>query len=200
MNAKTLDQIREILANQNGLLLTSDLARLDIARTYLTILEKNGEIERIARGVYQARLAALEDELFVLQATHRASVYSHETALYLHDLSDRSPLAYSLSVPVGYHSAALRHADYKVFYVNRGLFDLGVVTVKSPHGNPIRVTGLERTICDAVRSRKQMDMQLVYDALKRYVTKTERNLDLLYRYAQAFRVQTVMRRYIEVLL
>jgi cobalamin biosynthesis Co2+ chelatase CbiK len=44
----------------------------------------------------------------------------------------------------------------------------------SPHGNPIRVTGLERTICDVLRSRNQIDIQLVYEALKRYENKKEK--------------------------
>ncbi len=194
-----LERTRKILEGQNGIILTSDLAKFNIPRTYLSILERNGEIERVSRGVYQAN-DSIEDELFSLQAIHRSSIYSHETALYLHDLTDRTPLRYSLSVPVGYHSVSLINGGYKIFYVNRNLFDLGVITMKSPHGNPIRTTNLERTICDVMRSRNQMDVQLVYEALKRYVSKNEMNIDLLYSYAERFRIQKIVREYIEVLL
>lgn len=194
-----LDRIRKILQDQYGTLLTSDLARFNIPRTYLSILERSGEIERVSRGVYQAT-SSMEDELFSFQSRYKSSIYSHETALYLHDLTDRTPLFYSISVPSGYHSAALKKSGCKVFYVNRNLFDLGVIAMKSAHGNEIRVTDLERTICDVVRSRNQMDMQLVYDALKRYVMKSDRNIDLVYSYAKRFRIQKVIREYIEVLL
>ncbi len=187
------------MASQNGTLLTSDLAKFNIPRTYLSIFVRNGEIERVSRGVYQAS-ASIEDELFILQASHRSSIYSHETALYLHDLTDRSPLRYSITVPVGYHSVSLIQDGHKIFYVNRNLFDTGVVTMKSAHGNPIRATGLERTICDIVRSRNQMEMPLVYGALRRYVKSTDRDIDLLYNYAGHFRVQKIIRQYIEVLL
>jgi predicted transcriptional regulator of viral defense system len=101
-----MEQIRQILIDQHGTLLTSNLAKLSIPRTYLSILERNGEIERVSRGVYRAS-AAIEDEMFSFQAIHKASIYSHETALFLHDLTDRTPLAYSVMVPIGYHSAAL---------------------------------------------------------------------------------------------
>ena len=194
-----LERMRTFLESQNGTLLTADLAKFHIPRTYLSILERNGEIERVSRGVYQAK-DAIEDELFSIQATSRSAVYSHETALYLHDLTDRPPLRYALSVPVGYHSVSLIKGSHKIFYVKRDLFDIGVVALKSPHGNPIRATSLERTICDVVRSRHQMDMQLVYQSLKRYVYKSERNIDLLYNYAERFRIQTIVREYIEVLL
>jgi len=193
------ERIKQILEDQHGTLLTSDLAKFNIPRTYLSILERNGEIERVSRGVYRAT-GSLEDEMFSLQAIYRSSIYSHETALYLHDLTDRTPLFYSISVPVGYHSVSLRWSGHKIFYVNRNLFDLGVISMKSPHGNEIRATNLERTICDVMRSRYRMDVQFVNQALKRYVSKKERNIDLLYRYANQFRIQKIVREYIEVLL
>jgi len=194
-----LEKTRKILEGQHGTLFTSDLAKFNIPRTYLTILEQNGEIKRVSRGVYQAT-NSLEDEWFSFQAIYSSSIYSHEIALYLHDLTDRTPLRFSVSVPVGYHTVSLSKSGHKIFYVNRKLFDLGVITMKSPHGNPIRATNMERTICDIVRSRNQIDTQLLYDALKRYVRKSEKNIDLLYSYAQKFRIQKIVREYIEVLL
>jgi predicted transcriptional regulator of viral defense system len=153
----------------------------------------------VSRGVYRAA-AAIEDELFSFQAIYQSSIYSHETALYLHDLTDRTPLFYSVTVPVGYHSISLIKSKHKIFYLNQALFDLGVSSMKSPHGNPIRTTGLERTICDILRSRNQIDIQLVYEALKRYVRRKERDIDLLYNYAKCFGIQKIAREYIDVLL
>ncbi len=194
-----LAQIRKLLSEQNGTLLTSDLAQLNIPRTYLSILEQNGEIERVTRGVFQTT-GSIVDELFVLQARYKSSIYSHETALYLHDLTDRTPLVYSFSVPVGYHSISLIESGHKIYYVSRKHVNLGVETIQSPQGNELRVTGLERTITDMIRSRNQMDVQAVNEALKRYVRRNDKNLYLLYDYARQFRVQKKVREYIEVLL
>ena len=194
-----LERMKQILKDQHGTLLTSDLAKLNIPRTYLAILERNGEIERVSRGVYRAA-AAIEDEMFSFQAIYKSSIYSHETALFLHDLTDRTPLAYSVTVPIGYHSASLHKSKHKVFYLNRALFDLGVISMRSLHGNLIRVTGLERTVCDILRNRNQVDIQLVYEALKRYVNRKEKNLDMLYTYAKRFGLQKIVRDYIEILL
>ena len=49
-----LEKVRNILKDQNGILLTSDLAKFGIRRTFLSILVKNGEVQRISRGVYSA--------------------------------------------------------------------------------------------------------------------------------------------------
>jgi predicted transcriptional regulator of viral defense system len=193
------EKIYKILKDQSGIIRTADLANFDIPRTYLSIMEKRGELERASWGVYQSP-SFIEDELFIFQSRHKASIYSHETALYLHDLTDRTPLSYSVSVPADYHAASFKESMHKVFYVKRTLLNLGVVTLQSPHGNTLRVTGIERTIVDILRSRSRIEDQLIFDTLKRYVRMKNRNIDLLYRYAQRFRVQSVLRPYMEVLL
>ena len=194
-----LEKIRKMLGDQNGVIITSDLAQFDIPRVYLSVLEQNGEIERVSRGVYKTP-SAMHDEMFIFQSKYKSSIYSHETALFLHDLTDRTPLHYSITAPSGYHSSSLSKSGHKIYYVNRKLLNLGVGKMQSPQENEIRVTNLERTICDILRSRNQMDIQYVTNALKRYVMRKEKNINLLYSYAKAFHVQKIVRQYIETLL
>ena len=105
MNVKNtlprIDKLRQIMNGRQGLLLTSDLASFNIPRAYLSIMEQNGEIERVSRGVYRSAATFIEDELFSFQSRYSSTIFSHETALYLHDLTDRAPLTYSISAPSG---------------------------------------------------------------------------------------------------
>ena len=197
--ANPLEKIRVLLKDQKGLLFTSDLVKHNISRTYLSIMEKKGEVQRISRGVYSAA-GNVMDEMMGLQARFREAIFSHETASYLLNLTDRTPLFYSLTVPSGYNATSLKSTGAKVYFVNRKLYSLGLTTVKSSHGNTIKTFNLERTICDLLRSRNQIDIQQVNDALKRYVQSKEKDLDLLYNYARQFRIQKMVREYIEVLL
>jgi hypothetical protein len=64
------EKIRNILKDQNGIILTSDLLKHGIPRTYLSILEKNGEIVRISRGVYSSA-NTLMDEMVAIQARYK---------------------------------------------------------------------------------------------------------------------------------
>lgn len=198
-NANPIVKLRDILKDQNGILLTSDLAKFGIPRTYLSILVKNGEIQRISRGVYSAANNII-DEMASIQARYKGAIFSHETALYLLGLTDRTPLFYSVTVPTGYNASPLKANLAKVYFVKRGLHLLGLLTMRSPHGNDIKTFNLERTICDVLRSRNQMDVQFVNEALKKYVIHKGRNIDQLYGYAKQFRIQKIVREYIEVLL
>lgn len=194
-----IERIRAIAKERNGLLLTSALLEYGIPRTYLSILEKKGEFQRISRGVYSAT-GYIVDEMVVIQARYKGALFSHETAAYLLDMTDRTPLFYSVTVPAGYNATSLKANRVKVYFVNRKLYRLGSIMLKSPHGNDIETFTLERTVCDVLRSRNQMDIQQVNEVLKRYVKKKERDLDLLYNYAMQFGIQKIVRAYIEILL
>jgi predicted transcriptional regulator of viral defense system len=196
---KPIDRIREILIEQNEILFTSDLAKLGIPRTYLSILEKTGEIQRVSRGVYSAA-NAITDQMAGLLSRYKTAIFSHETALYLWDLTDRIPLFYSVTVPTGYNANLLKAGRAKVYFVKRDLFSLGITTLKSSYGNDIKAYSLERTICDVIRSRNQMEVRFINEALKRYVGKKESNITLLYDYAEQFKIQKIVRTYLEILL
>ena len=197
--ANPIEKIRDILRDQNGILLTADLTKYGIPRTYLSILEKNGEVQRVSRGVYTAA-HYLIDEMVSIQSRYKGAIFSHETALYLLELTDRTPLFYSVTVPANYNATSLKASGAKVYFVNRGLYLFGLITMKSPHGNNIKAFDLERTICDVLRSRNQMDVQFVNETLKKYVVHQDRNIDRLYNYAMQFRIKKIVREYIEVLL
>lgn len=194
-----LERVRNIFKEQSGIVRPSDLLKYGIPRSYLSVLEKKGEIQRISRGIYSVAYD-LVDEMASIQARYKGAIFSHETALYLCELTDRTPLFYSVTVPAGYNATSLKASGVKVYFVNRALYALGAVAAKSPHGHDIRTFNLERTICDVLRSRNQLDVQFVSEALKRYVAKADKNIALLFHYAEHFRIQKIARQYLEVLL
>ncbi|MBN2501149.1 MAG: type IV toxin-antitoxin system AbiEi family antitoxin domain-containing protein [Anaerolineales bacterium] len=195
---RPIEKIRALIQERNGMLLTSDLTKNNISRKYLALMLNSGEIERVSRGVYVAT-EEIADEMFELQARFKQAIFSHGTALYLHDLTDRSPLAFTVTVPTEYNATSLKE-NCRVFFVNRNLHPVGSIIMQSPHGNDIQTYDMERTICDILRSRNKMDIQIVTDALKRYVEDRTKNLNLLYDYAKQFRIQKIVREYMEVLL
>lgn len=59
---------------------------------------------------------------------------------------------------------------------------------------------IERTICDLVRSRSNFEIQDFNSVLKTYVGKKDKDLNKLMEYAKAFRIDKIVRQYMEVLL
>ena len=83
---------------------------------------KNGKLERISHGVYST-LDALPDEMYCLLHRKTAIIFFHDTALFLHDLSDRDPLTYSVTVPNGYNTKNIKNEGVTVFSINKEFYE-----------------------------------------------------------------------------
>ena len=196
MYAETLQSLCE---QSGGILLTKDIVNAGVPSSYLTAFLRDGKLERVGHGVYITP-DVLEDKMFTLQARKNRLIYSHDTALFLHDLTDRDPLTYSVTVPTGYNTKRLTEEGLSVFSIKPDLYGMGITTAQSPFGRPIRAYDAERTLCDMLRSRHQMDGALFPEALKRYVRRKNKNIPLLMRYAESLRIDKLLRQYLEVLL
>jgi predicted transcriptional regulator of viral defense system len=192
-------ELRLLLDENNGTITNIQANEAGISRERLRLLVNAGELERVAAGVYIST-DTLPDKMYVEQKRKPRLIYSHETALFLHDLTDRDPIGYSVTVPRGYNTMAVSEAGFTVYTVKRELYKLGVVQKKTIFGNLVNTYDLERTICDCVRSRNRMDIAVLTDGMKRYAKRSDKNLNALMQMAEAFRITKPLRSYMEVLL
>lgn len=194
-----LEKLEKLIQKQHGTVLSANLDLYEIPRTYLQMMVADGKLERVDRGIYVST-DAIVDEMYSMQTKYPKLIYSHETALYLHGLSDRTPFEYSASVPSGYKVVGSMAERFKIYYIKKELHELGVETVQSSHGNPIKTYNIERTICDLIRSRNRIDVQILNEALKRFVKLKSADLSMLMDYAKKLRIDAVLKNYLEVLL
>lgn len=159
---------------------------------------REGLLERVAHGVYVSP-ETFEDEMYILQVKASKVIFSHDTALYLHDLTDRDPLEYSVTIPAGYNGSKLRESGIVVYSIKKEFHELGVTELETQFRRPIKVYDKERTICDIVRNRNNMDIAILKEAIKRYLGSKEKNIPVLLRYAKKLRVQKIIRKYMEML-
>lgn len=196
---KHKEKLVKLIEDKNGLLLTKDAEAQGIPRKYMSIFNKEGLLERVAHGVYLSP-DAFEDEMYIIQARVSKAIFSHETALYLHDLTDRDPINYSVTVPSGFNGSSLANDGVKVHKIKKELHEFGVMQLKTNFDRPIKAYNKERTICDVISNRNNMDIAILNDALKRYVRDKDKNIHQLLEYAKAFRIYKVTRKYMEMLL
>ena len=193
------DKLEKLIETKDGLILTREVEAAGISRQYLNILLKEKKLERLAHGVYLTP-DAFDDEMYRIQAKNQRIIFSHETALYLHDLTDRDPIEWSVTIPYGYNATHLRDEGIKVYTVKKTLHQMGVIELKTIYGRDIKAYNKERTICDIVRNRNNMDVGILNEAVKRYLSSKDKNIPLLMRYAEELDIQNILRNYVEILL
>ena len=193
------ERIRELLSASNDGTITAKLVSDNgIHRGYLTSMVKNGELIKVGTGLYM-RADAWEDEMYLLQKRFDRGIFSHETALYLHGFTDRTPAKFTMTFPHGYTTEILMKEPIHTKRVVKDKYDVGVTQVETPCSNVVRAYDIERTLCDIVQGQG-CDMQIVNEAMKRYARMPGKDIHKLMEYAEIMRVKPKIQRYMEVLL
>lgn len=193
-----IEIIKKMLEENGGKITTKMLAEKGIHRQYLKQLADEGKVECVARGVYIDTCKTCSD-YYALSEQFKSGIFSHNAALYIYDLTDRTPFILDMTFPSSIRVSNMSKYLVNVHYINKERFELGLTTKKMWDGSIIRVYDLERTICDIIRDRNKIDSQIFNTALKEYMKRKDKNLNLLYEYAKQFKILKIVKMYLEVL-
>ena len=193
------DELYAIAKSHGGIIETKTAAQYGISKAMLHKLCKEEKIHRIVNGQYILP-DDMQDELLSISKRSKKIIFSHETALFLHGISDRTPFEHTITAPSGCTPSTAIKSECKVYYIKPELFELGKTTLKTPAGNVVPAYDLERTICDIIRSRNKLGKETFLAALKLYAANPQKDLNKLNSYAKQMRVSNILRQYLEVLL
>lgn len=193
------EQLEELLAEHGGMLQTAQVIAAGISKPIFYDFIKEKNLEKAAHGVYVS-VDAWVDAMFLIHLRCDQAVFSHETALFFHDLTDREPSTYSVTVKRGYSPSRLKADGITVYTMKQELYAVGITNLQTPFGNVVPVYDMERTICDLLRCRSNIEIQTLQGALKQYALRKDKNLRVLMRYAGLFHVEKILGQYLEVLL
>ena len=194
-----MTELTAIAKTHGGIIETKIAAQHGISKAMLYKLCKEDKIHRIVKGQYILP-NDMQDEFLAISNRSERIIFSHETALYLHGISDRTPFEHTVTAPSGCIPSAAIKSECKVYYIKPELFELGKTMLRTPAGNDVPAYDLERTICDVIRSRNKLGTETFLAALKLYAANPKKNLNQLNTYAKQMRVEKVLRQYLEVLL
>ena len=193
------NRIVELAEKNNGYIRTKEILDKNILKKYLKELVDEKKLLKLSKGLYMLS-DCFEDEYFIFQATNSNAIFSLETALYLHNYSDRVPTIYNITVPRNYGGNLRKVKNVDLIYVIPEFHNMGIIEIESPLGQKIKVYDLERTICDIIKFKNRMDPEIFSKALKQYIKSKEKNLNNLIFYARKLKVEDDVRNYLEVLL
>lgn len=105
------DRLFEAAVGQDGHFTTKQAAEAGYYPQLLLKYLKNGRVTRVRRGVYRIvhfPAGEHEDLATIWLWSEKAGVFSHETALMLHQLSDALPRKVNLTLPLDWAKRRLR--------------------------------------------------------------------------------------------
>lgn len=192
-------EILNLAKQNNGIVTTAMVVEAGFLRGSLKYLVDTGKLERTSRGVYTLP-EVWEDEFVNLQSKYKRGIFSLGTALFLCDLTDRTPGKFHMTFPGTYNLSGPKGAGILCSGSKEPFYSLGIEELSTPGGNTVKAYGAERTLCDVLRPRNHVDLQIITDAFRQYTSRKEKNIPLLSEYAKTLRVEGRVRSYLEVLL
>ncbi len=193
------DKLNDFVNKNNGYLISAYAREEGFSRQYISYYARKNNLERVAEGIYITE-DTWPDYLYISQLRNEEVVFSFETALYLHGLMDREPTFTSVSVNYGYNAMHLKNKGFKVHTSITDIYNIGIETVETQFGNVVKTYDMERTICDIIKYKKYMDIQVFTTALKEYVKSDNKRIPVLMDYAKKLKVEDKVKDYFEVLL
>ncbi len=149
------DKLFQTAEAQAGLFTALQAQRAGLYRQLLLRYVEHGRVRRLRRGIYRVvHFPAMEHEALteLWLWTSQVGVFSHETALSLHDLSDVLPRRVHVAVPPAWARRRLR--------VPEGLVLNYAAVPRNDRDwvGPVPVTTPERTLVDCVRDHVAPDL------------------------------------------
>ncbi len=189
------NKLKEFLNENYGYIKTRDFEKLGISRPSIQSYIDKKIIRKVSRGLYIDN-NLIEDEFYILQQKFSNIIFSYNTACYLLNLSDRAP--YKIDVTTLNHNNI--GEDLEIHYVSRDKFNIGITEIKSPYGNPINVYNAERCICDLLKNKNEVDIELYNKIIKNYFKQSKKDLETLEEYVKIFNIQEKFENIMEVLI
>jgi predicted transcriptional regulator of viral defense system len=159
---------------------------------------RSGETVRIRRGVY-AQVEQLADTMMDVDMVVPGGILCLFSAWNVHNLTTSLPQAYHIAVKRGRKIKLPEYPKIELHHQTDVLFGLGVEE-KIVSGYNIRVYNAERSVCDAVKFRNKVGMDVCLEVVNTYLSRPERNISKLMDYAERLRVKQILEPMIAIKL
>ena len=122
------EQLDLLLNEYGGIIQTFQVIDNGISKPVFYSYVKERGLDQAAHGVYVSP-DTWTDAMYILHLRCGQAVFSHETALFFHDLTNREPLKYTITVRTGYNPSRLQEDGFQVYTVKKDLHETGIATV-----------------------------------------------------------------------
>jgi predicted transcriptional regulator of viral defense system len=159
---------------------------------------REGNVVCVRRGVY-ASWEQLADTMIDLDVIVPGGVLCLLSAWHVYGLTTSLPQAYHVAVKRGRKITLPAFPQIELHHVSEPLFMLGVEE-KVISNHKVKIYNLERCVCDAVKFRNKIGMDVCAEVVNNYLNRPDWDLTRLMDYAAQLKVHRTLERYLEVKL
>jgi predicted transcriptional regulator of viral defense system len=193
-------RIAHTVLKARGIARLTELRAEGVTAATMSRMERDGEVLRLARGLYQLPDAPLDAHHSLAEAAKRVpkGVVCLVSALAFHQLTDQLPR--QVWIAIGQRDWAPKGdgAPARLVRFTDRLLTEGVES-HTVEGVPIKVFGVAKTIADCFRYRNKIGLSVAIEGLQEALRQRKTTPGEIARQAERGAVATVIRPYLEAL-
>lgn len=190
--------IQDFFKANDGIVRTKQLRDGGFTHYQLNQLIQSGRVLKVKQGVYKW-INSDQTELVEVARTVPEGVFCLYTACQYYQLTTFVASAYHLAIPKKSKVVLPVYPPIKLYYWETVSYQTGRTDIK-PDGVSILMYDLEKTVCDVIRQRNKVGLDLVKEVVTTYLQRTDRNLANLVQYAGELGVKNYVSTYLNLLV
>lgn len=185
-----------MIQNDNGII----RADRDNNSEYRKILAavREGELVRLRNGLY-ADPNVLTGSIVDLNAIVPGGILCLYSAWSYYNLTTQVPDAFYMAIARSRKINLPAFPDIKLVFQRSELLEIGKTEVEE-EGIRLLITDMERSVCDAVKYRNKISIDVMTEIIDTYLRRPDRNLSRLTEYAKKLRVFSTLHQILQVKL
>jgi predicted transcriptional regulator of viral defense system len=159
---------------------------------------KDGELIKVRNGVY-ATIDNLAAGMIDIDAIVPNGILCLYSAWHYYGMTTQIPDAYYVAVERKRKIRLPKIIDINLVYQSADLLNIGKTTANI-EGIEVAIYNKERCLCDAIKYRNKIGIDVMAEILNSYLADANRNLNRLSEYAKRLRVFNLLSTYLNVKL
>lgn len=189
-----MERITDIVNQRGGIVSAKDLSRAEYTRVLRAV--GRGELIKVRQGVYATPQSLVNTMIDVEKIVPNGVICLYNAWAY-HKLSTTIPPSVCIAIETKRKVRLPDDTSVQLYYWKKEYLHFGIEE-QEYSGYKVRITDLERSVCDAIKYRNKIGLDLCGEVVRSYLKRTDRSLSKLYVYAKRLRVANVLNNYLEI--
>ena len=189
-----MERITDIVNQRGGIVSAKDLTRAEYTRVLRAV--GRGELIKVRQGVYATPQSLVNTMVNVEKIVPNGVICLYNAWAY-HKLSTTIPPSVCIAIETKRKVRLPDDTSVQLYYWKKEYLHFGIEE-QEYSGYKVRITDLERSVCDAIKYRNKIGLDLCGEVVRSYLKRTDRSLSKLYVYAKRLRVANVLNNYLEI--
>ncbi len=200
MQART-QELMSFFQKYGGVARFSAILKAGFHPDSLSALEKEGKVEKIARGLYRITnyTPGSHPDLVIASLQAPKGVICLLSALSFYEATNEIPKYVDIAIPQGTHANRIKYPPVKFYRFASKAWKTGIEK-HEVESHQIKVYNLAKTIADCFKFRNRIGMDIARDALRVAITEKGIKPKEIMEYAKICRVDSIIKPILEAMI